>query len=586
MPIVVQCDSCGARFEAPERLAGAARACPACGATIAIPSSANAAVERPAPAKMAVMTCGGCGGRFAVRGARPARPPLCPKCGAALVAPGSSGAPQPTDAPAVAPGLLDAIDTAAASTSTAPGAPRFAYAVPAPLRPPAPRASYRAVWWIAGLGGGVVAVALVGIVVLSVARSSRPGAAPALGTGTPAVQPVPGGGVATPPASSALPAGWSAPTDEEGVRFARDIDARMKSGDYRALHEAFDWDALAESAVAGLALSGDARRGFLDGFRNSQRGSPGLAGQIAVLVAGGGSYRLLRVHEVEGQKRALFRMLGADGALNYHDLIVGRNLRGDLKVVDIHVFLSGEKLTATLRRSCLVLLSQAQPANAWERMTGTDMLVQKHLAEVTRFSAAVKSRDAGQIVAAFEQLPDALKREKSMLLPYLQAASQQGEADYLRAIERFRACYPADPALDMVLLDWHAIRNEMPELQACLERLDRALGGDPHISLMRAANYLGDGDLAKAREYAGAALKDDPQMSDAYVVLISVALKENKAEEAKDLLTTLHDKFEADLPRLRQTPFFVLIQASQIFADWSSERARSGPEKKPATKAN
>ena len=45
------------------------------------------------------------------------------------------------------------------------------------------------------------------------------------------------------------------------------------------------------------------------------------AGELLESMGRGGTYKFLRVHEVDGQPRVLFRVVAENGSPNYHDYL-------------------------------------------------------------------------------------------------------------------------------------------------------------------------------------------------------------------------------------------------------------------------
>ena len=92
------------------------------------------------------------------------------------------------------------------------------------------------------------------------------------------------------------------PTEAECVDFARRIEEAVARADAEALDGALDMDAVLESATGGVDGVDEYRQGFLIGAKKQHERTGGLGRMIVHGVAGGGSYRFLRVALVEGQR--------------------------------------------------------------------------------------------------------------------------------------------------------------------------------------------------------------------------------------------------------------------------------------------
>ena len=88
-------------------------------------------------------------------------------------------------------------------------------------------------------------------------------------------------------------------------------------------------------------------------------------------VEAAGDYKALRIHNEDGQVRVLFRLVSSNGALNYHDWVLGRSRDGKPVAVDCHVFLIGELYSQNLRRSFLPLANKSGGASV-EKLSGPE----------------------------------------------------------------------------------------------------------------------------------------------------------------------------------------------------------------------
>lgn len=313
-------------------------------------------------------------------------------------------------------------------------------------------------------------------------------------------------------------------------------------------------------------------RGFVQGFKQSLRGESSLESQIIKAVASGGSYRFLRVHDVEGQRRALFRLTAVGGeGLNYQDLVLLRGPSGQIKVVDLYLYLTGEMMSQGVRRYFAMAL---EPDNVWQRLSGRSSLSKRDERALMQVTAAVKTGNPRQVLAAIDRLPDEMKKDKTFLMLRVQTAQKLGDAEYMAAIEAFRRHHPTEPCLDMILMDWHVMRNEWDKAEACIQRLDQAVGGDPYLKVIRAFARMGADDVAGARRLAEEALAADADLADAHLVLVLVATVDGNADEVRRRLTTMDEKFQIDWERMRPKEAFTNLMKTPAFVDWYRSRRR------------
>jgi hypothetical protein len=140
-------------------------------------------------------------------------------------------------------------------------------------------------------------------------------------------------------------------SEDECVQFARSMEATVMQGDLKAFDRLVDWNALMNRATDSLGFSPQHRAGFHRGVLDSVTSDTGFAAQMAGHVARGGSYKFLRVRERGGQPTVLLRLV-SDAGLNYHEWLLTK-AGGNVLASDVYIYIAGELLSDTLRRSAL-----------------------------------------------------------------------------------------------------------------------------------------------------------------------------------------------------------------------------------------
>src|SRR5262245_54122502 len=106
-------------------------------------------------------------------------------------------------------------------------------------------------------------------------------------------------------------------TDQDFTAWAVEIAAGLNRGDAAALDGRLDLPKIAERSIDGIKAPKELRDGFIQGARKGS--SPSIGQSVVTAVQQNGAVRFLRVHLVDGKKRALFR-LTTDGGLNYFEV--------------------------------------------------------------------------------------------------------------------------------------------------------------------------------------------------------------------------------------------------------------------------
>ncbi|MDW8263664.1 MAG: hypothetical protein RMJ35_14135, partial [Phycisphaerales bacterium] len=153
-----------------------------------------------------------------------------------------------------------------------------------------------------------------------------------------------------------------------------------------------------------------------------------------------GGYKLLTIIKRPDGARAIFRVVG-DNGLNYHELI-GDTVDGAIRIVDIHVYLTGESFVQTLRRNYRAFAALQQ-----------NLPPPQDFLELQQMQKMLAEQNFRGVMNHFDGLPDELKREKSLQLLRVLAALRLGEPDYSRARSEYAACFANDPTPDLLSID-------------------------------------------------------------------------------------------------------------------------------------
>lgn len=381
--------------------------------------------------------------------------------------------------------------------------------------------------------------------------------------------------------------------DEIATQFAKDFENAVLIQDREAIHQFFDWDRILEKAIGEPAgIEPEVIASFREGAKLAYE-ERGLGAEMTRLANAGGKVRFLRLREREGRTRAIFRLtLPNGGGMNYCELVLAPIGQDLCKAIDMHSYLSGENMSLIIRRMFLTAVSDESQA-LLKSASDADPDV-SNLQQVLKLTEASEVRDADQVLAIYEQLPAAVRQERSLMLMYLRAAAGHSEDKFDEAVEQFRKIHPNDPALDMLLVDRHIVKQRYEEALACVDRLDEAVGGDPYLEIQRAGVFVAKRDLDAARTSVNNAIKTDPSMEHAYWMGVTISLQTRQFEDTANLLDEIRDRFKTrynDLSEITEYAEFVASPEYQVWRtrwlqrerDRKAGRTRKKQEESPAT---
>jgi hypothetical protein len=342
---------------------------------------------------------------------------------------------------------------------------------------------------------------------------------------------------APPPADTAKSADKSAEktvTVEEATKWAAELQhAVQHTGridrvqDVDTFNALVDWDALIETATALPGNSPelkDFRANFARGLKLATvNPQSGFARAIMAAAEPTGEYRALRVHKEGDPIRVLFRLVSSNGALNYHDWVLGRSRDGKVVAVDCYVFLIGELYSQNLRRPFLPLAHKSGGASV-EELSGTDREFVEHFNQFTLMGRYIRERNWRQALYTYKELPASMQESKPVMTMRLLATQSISDADYLATIDDFRKRYPNDAMIDLVSVDAYILRKAYDQALQSIDRVDKAVGGDPYLKVLRGNVLLLEKKLDAARDMVQDAVVQDKNLLRAYYALIDISL--------------------------------------------------------------
>jgi hypothetical protein len=386
-----------------------------------------------------------------------------------------------------------------------------------------------------------------------------------LGCGTKDAGPNPHGPATANSGATKAPAGPPL-SDAECREFAEKVKKAFATQNTAALISLIDWDALIETATAGVEAPTEFRKAFAKGLKGSLNREQSLVGQIVARAKEGGSYTLLRIHDKNGRRCALFRLLPAnDGGVNYHDFVLARSPTGQVRATDLYVFLSGELISQTFRRSYIPEAAYAS-RGFLAKLTKRSGPEKEFVDNAPKLQQMIKNLREQKFPAAlevFNSLPPRLKKDKTYLLIRLQAAQGVDEQTYAAAIEDFRSAYPSDACVDMMSMDYFFLKKQYAQAFECIDRLDRAVGGDPFLNLLRANAHVVEGKFDDAERDVRRTIEQEPTLQQGYDLMLVVSASKGNYDETLAMLKILSDKFHVQ------------------FGDLSTEEALAGFVKSP-----
>jgi tetratricopeptide (TPR) repeat protein len=358
------------------------------------------------------------------------------------------------------------------------------------------------------------------------------------------------------------------PNEDETREFARNLEQAVRNRDANAIEAALRTRDLVMRSISDFGLSEKEMESAMRGVDKSLQQNS-LAAEILHQMEDGSSFKLLRVHNVDGRNRALCRLWGSNG-VNYFDFVVARHPDGVIAMEDVYIFLSAEMMSQTMRRIVIPLFSQLRELKDKNKLSDADRAYLDNIGVIREFAQAAKAGNAALATAKYRQLPANLQENKSVLLLYIQAfvASDETNEEYVRQLERFRRLFPNDGCVDFLSIDYYALKKDYAAAIKACERVEQSVGGDAHMKAMRANCHVEANNFAEAAKLITEALKDEPDLDTAHWSRITLSLREKKHAETLDWLKKIVTNCKVEIDDLTLVAEYADFVKSPQHREW------------------
>jgi hypothetical protein len=173
------------------------------------------------------------------------------------------------------------------------------------------------------------------------------------------------------------------------------------------------------------------------------------------------------------------------------------------------------------------------------------------------------------------------QKQKMVLLNRVRAAQSSDEKEYTAVLEDFRNLFPKDPCLDLLLIDYYTLKKDFPQAIESIDRLDKSVGVDPYLNVIRAGISEASGDLTGAARFAARAMDQEPTLLPAYFAAVGISMKAAKYDETLTLLKALDQKFNMQFNDLKTVPEYAGFVKSPQYPQWLEYLAQKGKPQQP-----
>lgn len=363
------------------------------------------------------------------------------------------------------------------------------------------------------------------------------------------------------------------PNQAEVVALARQLEVAINKGDVASAQDTLDVDALLDRVMAGVS----APVAFAAAFRSATHRNLSLMPDV-IKTAKGGTYRFLRVRQINGQTRVLYRLLDAGGGVNYHDWIVVTDARGRVRFQDVYFALTGEDLSQSFRRVYIISAVQGNPTFL-DKLTGADKQYAANLSTVFQMGRDVQGGNYSAALTSYQSLPQDLRENKSIMMMRLAAVSKLQDRqpqEYNAAMSDFRRLFPHDACLDLVCLDQLVEAGAYAEARRSIDRIEAFTGQDAYLDALRANMYRlqgGSANISAAQREFDKAIAAEPTLHEPYWGLVNLSLQNKDFDRTAELLDRIQRELHVGIADLEKLPTYAEFVKSDAYRKWKAARS-------------
>jgi hypothetical protein len=267
----------------------------------------------------------------------------------------------------------------------------------------------------------------------------------------------------------------------------------------------------------------------------------------------GAGCRFLRIRQREGHTTALFRAPRGSGS-SYREVYLFEGRKGAVRTADVYIYDLGDTLGRL--QGCMLDVDSTT--------TGAMLL---------ELTSLLRGGHARKALEAYAALPSDVRTLKMFLEVRRQAAAGVGKDAHESALDDFAELYPNDPAMPFVDRDRCYLQRDFEGFRQAVDAMDRMVGGDPYLNVLRANAYVAEGNLPAARKAAEAAVAGEPGLPKTHWTLVDVALLQRDFAEVARTLTRMESQLGVVLRDLRLNPAFADFFASPEGLAWLARDA-------------
>ena len=326
------------------------------------------------------------------------------------------------------------------------------------------------------------------------------------------------------------------PTETECTAFGEKLADMFATGQAQEAVDLLDRAQFAARVTDGLGLKAEDELLFKQGLLKNFSGN--LTRQFENFTKA----RFLRLQNVNGETRALVRLISDDGAANYTSFVCARDGNGGVRWIDAYLYLAGSTVSEAVRNTALPVIAEMKKG-VLDKITSKESVFAANIGKIQQATVALQKGKNAEVLALCDALPKDVQLNRMVLILRLRAAQPLDEKRYLAVIEDWEAAYPNDSTRDFISIDGAVMRKDYPAALKHIAAFGKQIGGDVYLDYLSGNVLFIAERFDEARTVARKVLKDEPSLVAAFDTLLSISLKTKNYSETIDVLEEFKRRF-------------------------------------------
>jgi tetratricopeptide (TPR) repeat protein len=282
--------------------------------------------------------------------------------------------------------------------------------------------------------------------------------------------------------------------------------------------------------------------------------------------------KLLKVRDVSGVPRPLFRTIQQGGLTGYCELIIATGADGKPRVIDGFVYSTGLTLSEFMRLMFMPPEESLKVLNELRAPTPADLMYSKEsLTKLANLSGEGKHAEA---MEHFRKNKAEFRKDKLAFSLALRISALVSAEAHIATFEEFEKEFPGDPAVRFNRSDALKMAGKSDQALEAVDAIDREVGGDPYLDVIRAQILAEAGRMEKAAQAAKRCTDAEPALAEGWYSRVNLLLAKGDWDGSAKLLTEGDRHIKLESSRVSQLSRFDEFKTTKPYEAWMASRPR------------